>query len=110
MDAFRPFETEILRLLVAPVLGDEMLDAVLATGELVSYEHSGVGYFVTVRHPGLPRTRVVIDRPNVFGTLNGVEGGYLVFIEDGELMLECWSTESEFPEFFRDGDVRAFAV
>jgi hypothetical protein len=110
MGIFRPFEEDIIRLLAAPVLGQQIVDSVLSVGEFVEYDYSGVGYFVTVRHPDLPQRRVVLDQPSLSGSWNGVEGHYLAFVENCELMLECWSTEPVFPEQFRNQDVHVLAV
>ena len=58
MSVFRKFEQKALRLLAEPMLGSDLVDAVIADGEYVSYEYSGVGYFLTVRHASLPRDRM----------------------------------------------------
>jgi hypothetical protein len=82
------------------------VENVLASSELVSYEYSGCGYFLTVRHPCLPRIRTVLDKPTVLGKSGAVEGGFLVFIENGELMLECYTASAaEIPEDFREQHV-----
>lgn len=111
MRQFRPFEEDALRMLAGPVLGLASLDAVFAEAELVGYEYSGVGYFLTVRHSSLPANRIVISEPVVIGSAGEVQGGYLVFIENGELMLECYSAgRSEVPENFRDLKVHVSAA
>lgn len=111
MRQFRPFEEDALRLLAGPVLGPTSLEAILAEADLVSYEYSGAGYFVTVRHSVLPANRIVISEPLVVGRAGDIQGGYLVFIEDGELMLECYSASStEVPEGFRDLEVYVSAA
>jgi hypothetical protein len=100
---FRPFEEKVLRLLVTPVLGADCLEAILATADFVGYEYSGAGYFITVRHPLVPATRTVIDRPVVLGHAGEIQVGYLVFVENGELTLECHEAgPSSIPETFRD--------
>lgn len=93
-------------MLVVPELGVAMVEAVILEAELVSYEYSGVGYFVTVKHLALPTARTVCQRPIVVGTSGGIEGGFLVFVADGELMLECYTSGAiEVTEDFRDQQV-----
>jgi hypothetical protein len=111
MGQFRPFEEEVLRLLASPKIGAKAVAKILAEAELVSYEHSAVGYFLTVRHSTLPVARTVISEPIVIGCSGNVKGGYIVFIENGELMLECYSAgEEEIPETFRDQHVLVSAT
>ena len=106
MSHFRPFEIEALRHLVVPVLGAVVTDEVARDAELVSYEYSGCGYFLTVRHPSLPATRVVCSDPTVVGRCGEVQGGYIAFIENGELILECYTAgATDVPEDFRDRHV-----
>ena len=104
---FRDFEIEALQLLLGQQLGLDHLGRVLAEAELVSFEYSGCGYFVTVRHPSLPEARSVYSEPKVVGKSGEVEAGYLAFIEDRELMLECHTWGSiEVPASFREEQVR----
>ena len=103
---FRPFEVEALRHLVVPVLGAAVTDEVVRDSELVGYEYSGCGYFLTVRHPSLPARRVVCSDPIVVGRFGDVQGGYIAFIENGELVLECYTAgAADVPADFRDRHV-----
>jgi hypothetical protein len=103
MKPFRPFEEDTLRLLVGPVLGTHVVESIISSSELVSYEYSGAGYFITVKHHVLPLTRTVIDYPIITGKAGDFVGGYLVIIENGELMLECYTVGRDFvPANFRD--------
>jgi hypothetical protein len=104
---FRDFEVEALHLLLGQQFGTDRLEQVLAEAEFVRCEYSGCGYFVTVRHPLLPEPRSVYNEPKVMGTSGDVEAGYLVFIQDHELMLEChtWGAV-EVPASFREKQVQ----
>ena len=92
------------------LLGAELSAAWLGKLEteatLVSYEYSGCGYFLTVAHPMLPAERMVYSEPPVVGTAEDIQAGFLVFVENGELMLEChtWGAK-EVPAEFRDKNV-----
>lgn len=103
---FRKFERKVLSLLVAPKLGAEAIDAIAREAKLVNYDYSGSGYFLTVKHPCLPSERIVCDTPKVVGRSGNIQSGFIVFIENGELMLEChtWG-ELNIPEDFREQPV-----
>jgi len=111
MGEFRVFESHVLRLLVAPKLGAETVEAIEREAELVSYDYSGAGYFLTVKHPSLPSERIVCDKPKVVGHSGNIQSGFVVFIENGELSLEChtWG-EIDVPENFREQRVIVEAI
>jgi hypothetical protein len=55
MSHFRAFEAEALRLLGTATLGEAVVAAVCRDAELVSCNHSGSGYFLTVAIICCPR-------------------------------------------------------
>ena len=95
MELFREFEKEVLRLLVTPHLGVDAVNAIERDAALVSLEHSGCGYFLTVKHGSVPINRVVCDKPIVSGHFHNTTCGFIAFMENGELMLECYSFGNE---------------
>ena len=107
MPAFKNFEIEAIRLLTANVLSAEALSQVEQALALDDYEYTGCGYFATLRHESLPRDRVVCHELKVVGESRGITAGFIVFIENHELMLEChdWGRENV-PADFREQDVR----
>ena len=105
MSHFRAFEVEALRLLGNATLGDAVVEAICRDAEFVSYNHSGVGYFLIVSHHLLPRARTVLSKPMVLGQVGEVTGSYLAFVQDNELMLEYAGT-TDVPENFRDLSVQ----
>jgi hypothetical protein len=77
-----------------------------SSAEFVRYEYSGCGYFLTVRHPEIPQERIVCNKPFVVGVAQGIRCGFIVFIERGELMLECYELgQPTIPANYRDLDV-----
>ena len=70
------------------------------------YEYTGSGYFLTVKHPGLPADRRTLSDPFVVGIAGDVRAGFVVFLGDGELTLEChtWG-ELDVPADFRQRQV-----
>lgn len=106
MCAFRAFERKVVKTLVSRRMSVDQVTAVLDSASLVSCEHTGVGYFLTVRHPSLPSEKIVCSEPLLVGKSADVECGFVVFLEDGELTLECHTLGSDsVPEDFRERQV-----
>jgi hypothetical protein len=106
VSVFRRFETQILRLLVIPKLDEQVVSSIEQNAEFVNYEYSGCGYFLTVRHPDIPHERIVCDKPFVSGLALGIRSGFVIFIQNGQLMLECHELgEPTVPANYRDLDV-----
>ncbi len=111
MSVLKGFEQQAVDLLLEGVLPRTTIQAVKDNAELVNYEHTGVGYFLTLRHPALPRERLVCDKPTVIGQSEGIESGFIVFIENHELVLECHSWGADHvPETYRDENVQITAT
>lgn len=107
MSILRDFEPEVLKLLAATAISPEQIEEVVREGTLVSYEYTGSGYFLTLSHANLPKERIVCDRPAIKGHADGMECGFVIFIENGELTLECHTWGSiDVSKDFRDKPVR----
>ncbi len=106
MLGLRDYEKKVIAILTKDVLPWDVLNAVTTAGEVVDYEYTGVGYFLTLRHSSLPTERVVCDEPMIIGKSAYTETGFVVFLENNELMLEChtWGEDS-IPESYRDQDI-----
>ena len=103
MSAFTEFERAVLEMLLASRMGVEQIGNLLDTAQLCSLEHTGVGYYLTVRHPTISNRRVVCHKPLVRGKADGVEVGFVAFLEHGELTLECHSFGDDVvPDDFRN--------
>lgn len=100
------YERTAIAALVDGHLPLDVVTSVLTDGHLVSLEHTGAGYYLTVSHPSLPTERLVCNEPLLFGRVDELECGFVVFLENGELTLECHSwTEVGLPT-----DLRSRAV
>ena len=67
------------------------------------YEFTGAGYYLTATHPDLPAERSVLSYPIVTGSNRGTLCGFVAFLGDNELTLECHAFGTEpFPASFRD--------
>ncbi|MEM1033893.1 MAG: hypothetical protein AAGA56_07355 [Myxococcota bacterium] len=87
--ALRPFERDVITRLCASVLGARTLDRLLGEAEVVDLDHTGMGYFLTLRHPDLPADRHVASTPFLLGESGDVCVGFVVFLQDRELTLDC---------------------
>jgi hypothetical protein len=106
MAAFRPFEIEAIRLMAEGVLSAAQLKILAQMDEPLRYEHTGCGYFLTVAHASFPDHRCTLSEPAVVGTAGEVQAGFIVFLGENELTLEChtWGAV-DVPEDFRDRSV-----
>ena len=111
MSVFKTYETKVIYLLAARALSPRQLEALVSEGGFVGYEYTGSGYFLSVRHASLPGERIVCDRPLLMGKADGIDCGFVIFIEDGRLTIECHSWgEIEVPEDYRERDVQVAAI
>jgi len=103
-DRLRAYERRALELLLASCLPAETVRAVLDEARFVSCCFSGAGYFIRLRHEKLPSKRWVCDEPYLVGRSALIDAiGFIGFVEDGELTLECHSLgEASFPTGIRD--------
>ena len=100
---FRNFEKDVIRALVGDALERDVLERVLSSKE-IDEDWSGAGYFLTVADSGLSMKRLVFDSPNIVGTGAGVDVGFVVFVMNAELTLECFGYADEFPNNFRENE------
>ncbi|MBI3652809.1 MAG: hypothetical protein HY231_17435 [Acidobacteria bacterium] len=111
MNCIRDYEKKVLYLLASRVLSHQQLEDLVSAGEIVGYDHTGSGYFLSIRHDDLPQERLVCHEPIVTGSAKGVICGFVIFIENGQLTLECHSWgEFDVPEGFRDEEVQVTAT
>ena len=111
MSTFVEYERHVVRALLRPHLPTERIEEVVASAGYVSYENTGAGYFLTVAHPALPQSRVFCSEPSVIRQAPGVECGFVVFLEHGQLTLECHSWgEPQLPADLRDRQIEILAA
>jgi hypothetical protein len=105
VSVFTEYEREVVTALVSATLPPALVESVLAEATLVSLETTGAGYFLTVTHPGLPVARTFCNKPLIVGRSGELECGFVVFVQDAELMLECHGWGLGLPDDFRTRDV-----
>ena len=105
MDILKTYEIKVLHLLLSNRLTMVSVDALLREAKFVRFEETGSGYFLTLEHPSLPKTRFVFDDPIVIGHVDGVDCGFVVFVENEQLTIECHSWGAmDVPNGFREKD------
>lgn len=91
---------------MANKLSSVTLTDIFQNAKFVGYEYIGSGYYLTVRHPNLPKNRIVCSKPILIGEAENIECGFIVFLENNELTIECHSWgELEIPENFREKNI-----
>lgn len=106
-DLFKNYEKKVLETLVSSKISSDDLSSIIMNAELVDYEYTGSGYFLTVQHSSVPEQRIVCDKPSLMGEAGKIICGFIVFLENNELTIECHSWgEVEIPEDFRERDVK----
>lgn len=106
IDSLKPFELEVLHLLTSNVFAPAAMQAIIKPADRILYTHSGCGYFLTLRDPRFPTERHVFSDPLLIATARDIVAGYLAFVENGELTLEChtWGVV-DLPSEFREWNV-----
>lgn len=83
------YEKIVLRLLCTGTLPPSVLHGAINTPDKISCEFTGAGYFLELSHEDVPEGRIVCSTPHVIGRFQGREVGFVVFIENGLITLEC---------------------
>ena len=105
MKELKEFEKKVIKHLLGKRFDDKATADILDNYDFVNYDHTGVGYFLSIKHLLIPQKREVFTDKTI-GTFSGVEVGFVIFLENGELTLEChtWSGD-KLDGSFRDCDV-----
>lgn len=92
-----------IRLLAGDALCEEQLALLGLIPEPSRYEYTGSGYFLTLAHQLLPAQAKTLSFPAVVGRSGDVTCGFVVFLGERELTLEChpWGA-IDIPSNFRE--------
>ncbi len=99
------YEKVVIDKLASNHVSSHILEDIKTNSEVTDFYTTGNGYVLTVRHNQLSEKRIVCDTPSVIGEAEGVETGFLIFIENNELTIECHGLGSEVPDDYRDKGV-----
>ena len=99
----REHEKIVLDRLVSGTIAPDLLEELKENARMTDYYAAGYGYFLTIEHAALPAERIVCSEPMVVGENAGIETGFVVFIENRSLTIECYSLGGEeVPRDYRD--------
>jgi hypothetical protein len=107
VDTLRDFELDAIRILASGHLSYDQLEGLQSLRMPARYEYTGSGYYLTVADPRLPAEKRTLSVPPLLGIADDVVCGFIVFVGNHELILEChtWGAVVV-PEGFRQRSVR----
>ncbi|WP_139163971.1 hypothetical protein [Desulfoluna spongiiphila] len=89
------YERNVIGLLCNEALPNSILYNALNHPKRIECKFTGAGYYLDIYHKDLPLDRIVCDKPIVTGKYQGIEVGFIIFIEKGTLCLECYNYGSK---------------
>lgn len=100
----KEYEKTLIDLLVSDHVSQSVLSEIKSNPNIIDYHITGVGYFLNIKHPELPKERIVCDNPWVSGDFNDLSVGFVIFLMDNELTIDCHGgyTEGVRTEHYRD--------
>lgn len=103
----KEFEKKVIKLLTSGVFSSYEIEEIIETAKFVGLEdNAGSGYFITIQHANFPKDYLVCSTPTIIGEFDDVNCGFVIFLENEELTLECHSWgEKELPQDFREKDI-----
>ena len=102
---FKKHELKILDIHLGDAFSKTDKTDIIENSTLVDLSFSGCGYFLTIRNDCLPIERSVFNKPIVNGMAGNIESSFIIFIENRELMIECFSFGVSVPDEYRDWDI-----
>ncbi|WP_251358428.1 hypothetical protein [Kangiella sp. TOML190] len=86
------FEKEALRLLCSDALSKDVLRKAILSPDSIRCEFTGAGYFLDIEHKDIvSNKKIVCSTPIVSGKFKDQEVGFIAFIENGSICLECYN-------------------
>jgi hypothetical protein len=107
MSIFKDYEVKVLRILTSSVLSPGQLEVIVREGQFIDCKYTKSGYFLSVRHASLPEERIVCNEPIISGSVDNIICGFIIFIENRQITIECHSWEPvDVPPGMRDRNVQ----
>jgi hypothetical protein len=73
----------------SPSLAAEVLETLAGFHGVAEYEYTGFGYFLALHSPDFPSLPSTLSEPFIMGEADGIQSGFVVFVENHALTLEC---------------------
>jgi hypothetical protein len=96
------YEIKVLNRMLSVEYNNQEL-VIILNSLITGYDYTSAGYFLELTNDILSKDRRTISEPTLFGRADNFEVGFLIFIENSKLILEChcWGN-SNLPETIRD--------
>jgi len=95
------YEIEVLELMLKGEFSSQEIDKICKS-EIKNYEFTGAGYFLQLRNEIFPINRKVISNPMIMGKGENHDVGFVLFMQNRTLTIECHSWgEGNPPESIR---------
>ena len=88
-------EKLIIRLMLKSVFTEQEISNILSKNSITNYQFTGIGYFLEFSNPLFPQDRVVLSEPDITGETADLQLGFVLFLENKILTLECHSLGGE---------------
>ncbi len=83
------YEIEVLRLMLKSEFKSDEIETIINSGVLAIDDFTSAGYFIEISHELLPIQRKVITEPFILGKVEGIQVGFILFLENKMLTIEC---------------------
>ena len=105
------FERDALTLLVADRIPNSVLFDVINKPETIECKFTGAGYYLDLKHQSLAGPRRVFSDVNVEGAFEGRTVGFVAFVDEKILTLECFAYGDDgIPDYIRHSRVNVYAT
>ena len=85
-----PYECIVLDMMLDGYLSKSQIASLKAT-HISGFDYTGAGYFTQLQHDSLSFPRKTISEPIIYGYGDNYMVGFVFFIEDKQLTIECHS-------------------
>lgn len=83
------YETEVLRRMLILDFNESEIQNIISKSKITSYDYTGAGYFLELTNKLFPIKRKVISEPTLIGEIEDIQIGFLLFLENNTLTIEC---------------------
>jgi hypothetical protein len=101
------YEIQVLRTMLKSEYSDLEIESLISTSTFSGYDFTGAGYFLQLSNDLFPEKRKVISDPILIGKADDFQVGFVLYLEDNSLTIECHSwSEKNPPENIRMMDIQ----
>ncbi len=83
------FEIEVLGKMLKQEFSDSEIKSIISTSLITGYDYTGAGYFLKLTNKLIPINRKVISKPTLIGETEDIQLGFVLFLENNTLTIEC---------------------